>query len=84
MDDSRSEMTYKAPKTIVNHPAVEECIEATASYEGGHDVFLKDGYRFTSGTGAECRGSVFQTVREFLDSCPKRVDNIVQNCILNV
>ena len=60
-------MTYVAPKTIKNHPAVSECNCADeAGFTGyKHDVWLKKEWEFESGRNEGCRGSTFNTVAEF-------------------
>ena len=58
---------YKAPKGIINHPAVEECLDADAQGCDGykHDVFLKEGWVFKNGRTSGCRGCNFSTVADF-------------------
>lgn len=58
---------YKAPASIINHPGVQECVSAEASGLEGykHDVFLKEGWAFSEGRNAGCRGCAFNSVAEF-------------------
>ena len=58
---------YAAPKTIKNHPAVEECNDADAAGfpDYKHEVWLKKGWKFKSGRNEGCRGSTFNTVADF-------------------
>lgn len=64
-------MKYFAPKVIKNHPAVEECTSGDA---GGsdykHDVWLKDGWKFSQGRLAGCQGGLFHTVQDFRNAKP--------------
>ena len=66
-------MTYRAPKAILNHPAVAEC---DSGYDGGsdykHDVLLKDDWQFTRGRMAGGRCGFFHTVRDFFEARPER------------
>ena len=62
----------KAPKTIANHPGVEAC---EPGMSGGVEdyrfsVWLKPGWAFTSGRNAGCRGSNFNTAKEFTEAKP--------------
>lgn len=65
---------YRAPKTILNHPAVEECSSGEA---GGsdykHDVFLREGWAFENGRMAGCRTGMFHTVADFKFANPERI-----------
>ena len=65
-------MAYKAPKAIINHPGVAECLDAKAEGADGyrHDVFLKDGWAFKFGRNAGGKGLFCNTVAEFLDCEP--------------
>ena len=58
---------YVAPKTIKNHPAVAECNDAVElgydSYK--HEVWLKEGWMFSSGVKEGCRCGTFNTVDAF-------------------
>ena len=60
-------MTYKAPKSIINHPSVSECLDAEAEGAEGykHDVYLKEGWVFRSGRNAGGRSLFCNTVAEF-------------------
>lgn len=64
-------MPYQAPKAIINHPAVAECVCGVA---GGsdykHDVFLKEGWAFEYGRTAGCRGLLCHTVADFKSANP--------------
>lgn len=82
-------MPYKPPKTIIRHPAVQDCEDAVAigfnDREGGrycdrHAVKLRPGWRFTGihdqdGVRTEAR---FRTVRDFLDARPVRYETGAQ------
>lgn len=65
-------MRYKAPKAITGHPAVETCTsgEATGS-DYRHDVWLRDGYRFTAGRMAGCQGAFFNSAADFAYANPQ-------------
>ena len=67
-------MTYKAPKGIASHPAVEECgygpTEGIEDYR--HAVWLKADWRFSNGRMEGCRSGNFNTAQEFLRACPVR------------
>lgn len=63
---------YTAPKAIIGHPGVKECLSAV---DGGaddyrHDVLLKEGWVFTRGRMASCRVGFFKNVADFLDAEP--------------
>jgi hypothetical protein len=68
-------MAYKAPKAIINHPGVAECLDAKAegADEYRHDVFLKDGWAFKFGRNAGGQGLFCNTVAEFIDCEPYQV-----------
>jgi hypothetical protein len=67
---------YAAPKTILKHPGVLECLSAEAGgcdpSEYLHDVFLKEGWSFKAGRNAGCRGLHCKTVADFLNAEPGR------------
>jgi hypothetical protein len=64
--------TYTAPKGIASHPGVLECESGEANnFDYRHDVWLREGWTFTEGRNAGCRGGRFQSVRDFLDAAPK-------------
>ncbi len=65
-------MTYRAPKAITSHPAVEECTDGHIDGDYRHDVWLREGWQFTSGRMAFCRSGMFHTVTEFRNACPMR------------
>jgi hypothetical protein len=59
-------MSYKAPKGIIQHEAVQECEcgdEAGSDYK--HDVYLKEGWVFERGRMAGIRSGFFHTVADF-------------------
>lgn len=60
-------MSFKAPKGIVNHPAVAECLDAKAQgFEGyKYDVMLKPGWTFDLGIMGGCQSGRFNTVADF-------------------
>ena len=59
-------MTYKAPKKIKNHPAVESCEYGPDSgLDYKHDVFLKDGWVFSAGRMEGRQSGNFNSVAEF-------------------
>ena len=70
----RNRKMYKAPKTIINHPAVLECDDAqengfdyvSSGKLATYDVFLKANYRFDV-DDRDRREMRFATVKEFLD-----------------
>lgn len=67
---------FKAPKSILRHPGVDECLCAKAqgfSSEFRYDVFLKDGWRFTANGKEDCQGGRFRTVADFFDAEPTRI-----------
>jgi hypothetical protein len=65
-------MSYTAPKTILNHPAVETCDFGPDSgvEDYRHDVWLREGWTFKYGRNAGCRGCHFNTVADFLNAKP--------------
>lgn len=65
---------YKAPKGITSHPGVEsvESGEAGGS-DYRHDVWLKDGWRFTKERMAGCQGGFFNSVADFIRAEPVEV-----------
>jgi hypothetical protein len=65
---------FKNSKTILNHPAVEECLDAKSEgfEEYKYDVWLKEGWVFSNGRMKECRGGRFNTVEDFLFAAPTR------------
>lgn len=67
-------MRYQPPKGIINHPAVESCEYGPNSgvEDYRHEVWLKDGWCFSSGRMAGCRAGNFNSVREFDLAEPKR------------
>lgn len=66
-------MTYRAPKGITSHPAVETCEHGPASGvdDYKHDVWLKKGWVFRYGRMEGCRGGHFHTVKDFLFADPR-------------
>jgi hypothetical protein len=68
---------YIAPKAIATHPAVEAC---TSGEAGGsdykHEVWLRDGWRFTRGRAETCRTLFCHTVAEFKYAKPQRVEPV--------
>lgn len=66
-------MAYRAPKGIVNHPAVQTCTSAedTGAPDYRHYVELKDGWVMPRGHRNEGGGATFcRTVVEFLELEP--------------
>jgi hypothetical protein len=62
---------FRAPKAIQQHAGVEEITSGDA--EGSdyrYYVWLKDGWRFTSGRMAGCQGAFFQSVADFRYALP--------------
>jgi hypothetical protein len=70
-------MTYKAPKSIINHLGVSECLDAEAEGAEGyrHDIFLKEGWAFGIGRNAGGRNLFCNTVAEFLACKPQFLGN---------
>ena len=67
-------MTYKAPKKIKNHPAVESCEYGPDSgLDYKHDVFLRDGWVFSAGRMEGCQTGHFNSVADFEFAEPVRV-----------
>jgi len=53
-------------KTILNHPAVIECLlDGDGGSDYKYDTFLKEGWVYEYGRTAGCRGGNFNTVAEF-------------------
>ena len=66
-------MSYKPPKTIVNHAGVDECVSGEmGGSDYKHDVFLKDGWFFSIGRMEGCQGGMFHTVKDFLSAEPMK------------
>ena len=65
-------MAYKAPKGIIDHPAVETCEFGPDSgvEDYKHDVWLKDGWKFKYGRMAGCQGGHFNSVGDFKHAEP--------------
>ena len=65
----------KAPKTIVNHPAVKECEygPSIGFEEYKHAVYLKEGWVFKRGRMEGIRSGNFNTVKDFLRAEPVKV-----------
>lgn len=72
-------MIYKAPKKIITHPGVQECEDAQSNgcVEGEyrHDVFLREGWQFTTGRMRGIRSGLFKTVNEFIRAAPMKVSS---------
>jgi len=72
-------MRYRAPKGIVDHPAVLEC---DSGYDGGsdykHDVLLKEGWVFSLGRMEGCRTGFFHTVKDFKMCEPIRKEDYLR------
>lgn len=70
----RGETKMKMPKTIVEHPGVQECTYGPASGvdEYRYDVFLKPGWSFTSGRSEGVRSGHFNNVDEFRSARPMK------------
>lgn len=69
-------MTYKAPKAIINHPAVLSCTSALdeGADEYRHYIELKDGWVMPRGHRNEGGASTFcNKVSDFTDWQPVRV-----------
>jgi hypothetical protein len=58
---------YKAPKGITKHIAVKTCDYGPDSGvdDYRHDVWLKDGWKFSAGRMANCQGGHFNSVEDF-------------------
>ena len=65
---------YTAPRTIAAHPGVEECLDASTDSDYKHDIFLREGWKFTRGRAAGCRGHRVHSVAEFRYAEPRRLD----------
>ena len=69
-----ADMAYTAPKKIKNHPAVESCeYGPNSGLDYKHDVFLKDGWVFSSGRMEGCQTGHFNSVADFECAEPVRV-----------
>lgn len=67
-------MSYRAPRSITEHPGVLECDDAVA---GGaepyrHDVLLREGWAFQRGRMAGGRCGFFEKVADFKHANPMR------------
>lgn len=56
----------RMPKTIANHPAVEEVLDGESQgFDYRYHVWLKKGWAFRLGRMAGCRTGNFQRVADF-------------------
>lgn len=61
-----SKNTMKIPKSIISHPAVEECdLPEESGVDYKYSVFLKEGWVFQRGRMEGCRSGNFNTVSDF-------------------
>jgi hypothetical protein len=68
-------MVFKIPKTIAQHPAMEEALDGPSQgSDYKYDVWLKEGWVFENGRMAGCRGARFNNVADFLSANPIRKD----------
>ena len=66
---------YTAPKAIIGHPGVEECLSGEGqSMDYKHAVWLKAGWEFKYGRMAGCRTGNFHTVKAFRNAEPVRTE----------
>jgi hypothetical protein len=66
------DMKFSPPKSILNHPGVEECVtDGATDYK--FEVWLKEGWAFTSGRNAGGRGLFCHTVADFKKAEPRKV-----------
>jgi len=75
MTHTQRETVYKAPKAIIDHPGVQECLYGPDSgvEDYRHDVFLREGWQFKNGRMAGCRGGHFNSVADFNFAQPVQV-----------
>lgn len=75
-------MTYKAPKEIAEHWAVEMCESGYANgADQKHDVFLKEHWRFTHGSPFASdwtRTDFFDSVRDFRKAEICKISDILE------
>ena len=63
----------RVPVTIRNHEGVAEAeLGASSNVDYKYDVFLKDGWVFSSGRMAGCQTGHFNSVNEFRQAGPKK------------
>jgi hypothetical protein len=63
------------PKTIANHPGVEEVLDGESEgFDYRYHVWLKEGWAFRRGRMAGCRTGNFQTVAGFRFANPVRTE----------
>ena len=70
---------YTAPKAIAEHPGVAECLDASTDSDYKHDIFLREGWAFTVGRDAGCRGHRVHSVAEFKRAALRRLDALFNN-----
>lgn len=71
LDTDRS---YPIPKTIRNHPGVEEVLDGPSQgFDYKWNVFLKEGWTFARGRMAGCRTGNFNSVADFRTAEPVRI-----------
>lgn len=64
---------FVIPKTISNHPGVEEILSGEAEgFDYYYHVFLKEDWEFSTGRMQGTRTGNFHTVKDFLYAKPRR------------
>lgn len=71
----RPNNTFRAPKAIIDHPGVEECLHgpSVGVDDYRYDVWLKEGWRFMRDYDEGTRGGHFNSVADFLYALPTNV-----------